>query len=241
VRYGIISDIHGNLEALETVIKELKAARIDSIFCAGDIVGYGANPKTCLDMIRDLKTVCVAGNHDWAVSGKFNPAGFNEVALRAVEWTRGQLTSEDLTYINSLGLVHKENGLTMVHGTLSEPEHFHYMVYLTDAEETMNLMDGFVCFIGHTHAPQIIVQEENEVKCLNELKVNMDPERKYLVNVGSVGQPRDGNPKAAYCIYDSENRSAEIRRTAYDVAKAQNKIIGAGLPEVLAERLAVGR
>jgi len=242
VRYGILSDIHGNIEALETVLGLYQDEGIESFLCVGDIVGYGADPKECLDMIRGLNAVCIAGNHDWAVSGKLNPVNFNPVAKEAVMWTQKQLSSDDMDFINNLGLIFKNDDLILVHGTLSEPEYFHYTFYMSEAVgRTFHLMDHNICFIGHTHVPQIIVQQDEAAPCLDMLKTQVIPTKKYIVNVGSVGQPRDGNPMAAYCIYDTETSMVEVKRAQYDIETAQQKILKAGLPAVLAERLAAGR
>ena len=241
MRYGILSDIHGNFEALQTVVGLYRDEHVENFLCLGDIVGYGANPKECIDMIRELKAICIAGNHDWAVSGKLDPVYFNSVAKEAVLWTQKQLSSEDMNFLNNLGLVFKNDDLILAHGTLNEPELFHYIFHLADATETFHLMDRSICFIGHTHAPNIIIQKEDRARCGEALKVNVDPRWKHIVNVGSVGQPRDRNPMATYSIYDTDTRIVEVKRTSYDIQTAQEKILKAGLPVFLAERLAVGR
>jgi len=241
MRYGILSDIHGNFEALQTVIDLIRDENVEHFLCLGDIIGYGANPKECLDIIRELKAICIAGNHDWAVSGKLDPAYFNLVAREAVSWTQNQLSSEDMDFLNNLGLIFKNDDLILAHGTLSEPELFHYMIHMSDATETFHLMDRPICFVGHTHAPNIIIQKEDEVQCDESLKVNVDSRWKHIVNVGSVGQPRDGNPMATYGIYDTDTHVVEVKRASYDVQTAQEKILKVGLPISLAERLAVGR
>ena len=241
MRYGILSDIHGNFEALQAVTDLCKEEGVKDILCLGDIVGYGANPKECLDIIRELKAVCIAGNHDWAVSGKLDPVYFNPVAKEAVSWTQNQLSSEDMDFLNNLGLIFKNDDLILAHGTLNDPELFHYMIHMSDATETFHLMDRPICFVGHTHAPNIIIQTEDEARCDEPLKVNVDQQRKHIVNVGSVGQPRDGNPMATYGIYDTDTRVVEVKRAPYDVQAAQDKILKVGLPVSLAERLTVGR
>ncbi len=241
MRYGILSDIHGNFEALKTVLDLYKEEGVENIFCLGDIVGYGANPKECLDIIRELKAICIAGNHDWAVSGKLDPVYFNPVAKEAVSWTQNQLSLRDIDFLNNLGLIFKNDHLILAHGTLNEPEMFRYMIHMSDATETFYLMDRPICFVGHTHAPNIIIQKEDETQCIETLKVNIDPQWKYIVNVGSVGQPRDRNPMAACSIYDTDTHVVEVKRVSYDIPTAQEKILKVGLPASLAERLAVGR
>jgi predicted phosphodiesterase len=240
MRYGILADIHGNLEALQTVFGLYKEESIEDFLCLGDIVGYGANPKECLDIIREMKAVCVAGNHDWAVSGRLDPAYFNPAAKEAVFWTQKQLSSKDIDFLKNLELIFKNDDLILAHGTLSEPEHFHYMLSMSQAYETFCLMDRNTCFIGHSHCPQIIIQGGEEIRCSDMLKAEVDSGHKYIINVGSVGQPRDGNSMAAYCVYDTEAHAVEVRRTPYDIKTAQKKILAAGLPVSLAARLAIG-
>jgi len=241
MRYGILSDIHGNFEALQTVVGLYRDESIENFLCLGDIVGYGANPRECIDIIRELKAVCIAGNHDWAVSEKLDPVYFNPVAKEAVSWTQKQLSSEDIDFLNNLGLVFKNDDLILAHGTLSEPEFFRYTIHMSDAMETFHLMDRPICFVGHSHAPNIFIQKGKEAQRVNTLKIKVDPECKYIINVGSVGQPRDGNPMAAYGIYDTDTRVVEVKRAPYDIQTAQEKILKVGLPASLAERLTIGR
>jgi predicted phosphodiesterase len=241
MRYGILSDIHSNLEALQTVVGLIKAEGVEEFLCVGDIVGYGANPKECLDIVRELNMACVAGNHDWAVSGRLIPVHFNPAAKKSVTWTQNHLFPEDIEFLNELGLIFKNDELIMVHGMLSEPECFRYMIYMSEVEETFRLMDRPLCFIGHSHVPRIILWRGDKAQCLDTFTVKVDPKYKYVINVGSVGQPRDGNPMAAYCIYDTDTRIVEVKRAAYDIQAAQNKIIEAGLPRSLAERLVYGQ
>lgn len=240
MRYGIVSDIHGNLEALQAVLDLCNGEGIEEFFCLGDIVGYGANPKECLHIVHGLKMTYVAGNHDWAVSGQLDPVYFNPVAKKAVYWTQKQLSSEGIGFLKRIPLVFANDDFILVHGTLCEPERFHYMMYSLQAAETFHLMDRDLCFIGHSHAPQIIIQQGEESWSSEALKIKVEPEHKYIINTGSVGQPRDGNPMAAYCVYDTDSRVIEIKRTPYDIQAAQEKILKSGLPVSLAERLAVG-
>lgn len=240
MRYGIFSDIHGNWEALQEVLQFYRKEGITDYICLGDTIGYGANPKECLDLIRGLNAVCVAGNHDWAVSGRLNYEDFHQSAKEAVDWTRSQLSGEDVAFLNHLPLIFKNDDFVAVHGTLSEPEYFHYMIYMSDARETFHLMERQVCFVGHSHVPQIIVQHGEKVVCSTKMNAEINPPDRYIVNVGSVGQPRDGNPKTSCCVYDTAARALHINRLTYDVQSAYAKILRAGLPEDLAERLLAG-
>jgi len=241
MRYGIIGDIHGNLEALETAVEACREEGVRAFFCIGDIVGYGANPKECIETVLKLKTVCVAGNHDWAVSGKVDTVAFNESARQAVQWTQNELSEKEKDFLKDLDLVFENEDFTLVHGTLNRPQSFVYLLDSSDAPDSFYLMSRSVCFVGHTHIPQILIQHEDKIQIAQSSRVELEEGSKYIINVGSIGQPRDGNPMAAYCIYDPDLQRIEIKRIAYDVKKAQEKIIQAGLPEVLAHRLAIGQ
>lgn len=223
MRYGIFADVHSNLEALTAVLEELQGQGVDRLLCAGDLVGYGADPSACLDRLRQAGVVAVAGNHDWAAAGKMPLEWFNEAASAAVEWTARQLGQEDQAYLRGLALVWKDPNVTLAHASLENPERFCYLFDSADAEPSLRLLSTPAGFIGHTHVPALFRSGD-----------------RMLVNVGSVGQPRDGDPRAAYCLYDSDNRQAQIRRVPYPVEKTQQKILKAGLPPFLARRLLVG-
>jgi len=223
MRYGIFSDIHSNLEALEAVLEALKKEKVDRYLCAGDIVGYAADPGECLKIIKGLNCPTVCGNHDWAVADMFDCSAFNDAARAAVEWTKVNLSGPEKDYLKGLPLVYEEEKITMVHGSLVRPEAFEYVFGGEAAAKTIELCKTDICFIGHTHQP---FEYHKGIKC--------------LVNVGSVGQPRDGDPKAAYCVFDSESGQVRIKRVEYDVRSAMKKILAAGLPEYLAMRLAEG-
>ena len=244
MRYALFGDIHGNLEALETVLAEYEREGVDQYICLGDIVGYGANPKECLDIVRELTgpdNLVVAGNHDHAICGKLNIDFFNSYARQAVLWTREQLSDSDIDYLYGLELTHKlDNVLTIVHGTLNFPEMFDYITTSYDAHLTLELLETPVCFLGHSHVPVTFFQGPT-VTFSMEPEIEIRADRKTLVNIGSVGQPRDENPQAAYALYDSEQQKVWVRRIDYDIEKAGKKIIAAGLPEILAERLKYGR
>jgi predicted phosphodiesterase len=242
MRYGVISDIHGNLEAFESALGVLSGERIDGYIFVGDVVGYGADPEACIKLLKSLEpAIAVAGNHEWGVLGKTDISYFNEQAAAAVLWTKRQLGPADNSYLESLPLVYEDEKLTVVHGTLNMPEEFYYMFDTEDAYVTLSKMNNAVCFVGHSHAPGIFASDHTKVDYIDAADVRVDSERKYIVNVGSIGQPRDGDARASFAIYDDEELTLEIRRAAYDVKKAQRKIISAGLPESLAARLAEGR
>ncbi len=240
MRYAILSDIHGNLEALEAVIADCKCQKVDTVLCAGDIIGYGTNPKECIEILQKYKVVCVAGNNDWAVSGRLDATHFTPDEKAAIMWTRDNLPFEYYNYLNALELILKNKDFILAHSTLHNPKDFHYMDDISKAPDTFYLMDNPVCFVGHTHVPKIFIQQGSNIFYSNGLDIEVNPTYKYVVNAGSVGQPRDGNPMASYCIYDTKMKMIENKRVRYDVAAAQQKILAAGLPEFLAQRLAVG-
>lgn len=241
MRYAILADIHSNLEALEAVLVALSSERIDTCLCAGDIIGYGADPKPCLNKVKALTNNIVSGNHESAVTGKFPLDDLVDNARDAVLWTRNVLTQADIDFLNNLALIYKNKDLTLVHASLDNPQDFYYIFRTHEAGETFDLLDTAVCFFGHTHRPHILVKRNIIISRLDGFKSEINPDYKYAVNVGSVGQPRDGDPRAAYCIYDTTENTVEIKRVPYDIETAQRKIIKAGLPRFLAERLAIGR
>lgn len=241
MRYAIISDIHSNLDALGQVMDDIKKQKVDRHLCLGDIIGYGAQPRECIQAVRDLDCLTIAGNHDWAALGKTNIDYFNTYAKEATLWTREQLADEDVTWLDSLPLVeHLPENFTLVHGTLYNPELFDYIQTSYDAYLSLQALDGKVCFLGHSHVPITFFQGEMISYTLSQ-EIPLGDGVKALVNVGSVGQPRDDNPKASYAIYDTDQQKVWIRRIAYDVEAAGKKIREVGLPEVLAERLKFGR
>ncbi len=241
MRYGIFSDIHANWEALESVLRAFKKENIDSYFCVGDVVGYGANPGECIKAVQDIRAVCVAGNHDWAVVNKTDIRYFNAMAKAAVEWTKRSLNKEERNFLEKLELVYRSDDFILVHGTLQEPQFFHYLIESIQAKEMFALMDRNVSFVGHSHMPGIFIEKGNRIQYTLSAEVTLESQSRYIVNVGSVGQPRDGNPKPSYCIFDTKEKTISIKRINYLIEEAQKKIIAAGLPVFLASRLAVGR
>ncbi len=240
MRYAILSDIHSNLEALQAVLEACQKERVEAFLCTGDIVGYGADPTECIDLIRQFKIQCVAGNHDWAVAGKFDLDYFHGVAKEAILWTREHINFDYLPFLDELKLIFKNSDLILAHGTLDAPSLFDYLKDIGHAVDTFEVMDRPVCFVGHTHVPSVFIQQKDKIFCLQKSSLKLEPNTKYIVNAGSVGQPRDGNPLSSFCLYDSDQETIEIRRVAYDIKKAQDKIIQAGLPSMLGYRLEFG-
>lgn len=237
MKYIIISDIHSNLEALEAVVRSFPPREDSKILCAGDIVGYGADPGPCIDMCRSMGLASVRGNHDAAVIDKTNIFFFNGSAVRAVLWTKKNLDPSGKDLLEGLPLVITGPDITVVHGTLHQPEEFLYMITESEAARTFKLLKGRICFVGHSHVPGVYSLKDGKIEYACAKRMKMDKDGKYIVNVGSVGQPRDSDNRACYCVYDTEAEEIEFRRIEYDIQKAHDKIIKAGLPSVLGERL----
>lgn len=242
MRYGLISDIHGNLEAFKAVLGALSKESIDEYLSIGDVIGYGADPGACIKLVTSLKIkALIAGNHDWAVLGLTDIEYFNELAKAAVIWTKRVLSQKELDFLKSFRLVYEEGDYTLVHGTLGSPEKFYYILNSFDAYLTIKLMKTAICFVGHSHIPGIFYIADDKVSYIVGPKIKIEHDKKYIVNVGSIGQPRDLDPRASYAIYDDEDSTVEIKRVEYDIKTAQGKILKAGLPEKLAYRLSEGR
>ena len=240
MRYAIIADIHGNLEAFQAVLEDSKREACSHYACLGDVVGYNANPKECLDIVRAMGMPCVKGNHDEYCSIESNLEGFNPHAAEAVNWTRQQLTDEDQQWLRDLKYLRLVANFSIVHATLDGPQRWGYVFDRLAAAASFTYQNTGVCFFGHTHVPVAFIRD-TVVRGGTYSKFKTEAGRKYFINVGSVGQPRDGVPKASYAIYDLEEGLIELRRLDYDIPTTQAKIRAAGLPERLAERLAVGK
>src|ERR1041384_2113828 len=235
MKFAIIADIHANLEAFQVVLEDIKAQKCTHTACLGDVVGYNANPKECLDIVRAMNIPVVKGNHDEYCSTDDPLDGFNPAAAEAVNWTRKQLTADDRQWLKDLKYLRMVTSFTIVHATLDVPQRWGYVFDKLAAAASFTYQNTAVCFFGHTHVPVAFIRD-SVVRGGSYSKFKVEPGRKYFVNVGSVGQPRDLNPKASYAVYDMEEGSIELRRLDYDIPKAQAKIRAAGLPEPLADR-----
>ncbi|HTH46885.1 MAG TPA: metallophosphoesterase family protein [Candidatus Limnocylindria bacterium] len=240
MRYAVIADIHANLDALQVVLEDIKQQKCTHVVCLGDVVGYGADPKACLDIIRDMNIPVVKGNHDEYIGVDENPDGFNDAAAEAVTWSRNQLTAADRQWLRDLKYFRLVANFSIVHATLDAPQRWGYVFEKLEAAASFTYQNTQVCFFGHTHVPVAFIRDTG-VRGGTYSKFRVEPGKKYFVNVGSVGQPRDRNPKAAYVVYDLAQQTIELRRLDYDIAAQQRKIRAAGLPERLAERLATGQ
>lgn len=240
LRYAIVSDVHGNLEALRAVLADA-APRADAVLCLGDTVGYGADPVACLETVAARARVVLGGNHEWAVAGRLDPRWFNPYARAAAEWTGEQLDEPHRAWLGALPLTSQVDGATLVHASPERPEAWDYVVSAAEGFAALDACATRWCFIGHSHLPGVwsvgpdgARHQPGAGDLVAEVGV------RYLVNVGSVGQPRDRDRRAAYAVWDAERGRVEIRRVVYDVAGARRKIVAAGLPRFLADRLAAG-
>ena len=239
--FAVLGDIHSNLDALNVVLEDCRSQGVTDFLCTGDVVGYNACPHECMDIIRELGCPVVVGNHDFYVASRQNLDDFNPAAAAVVEWTRRQLSEDELSWLRVLPFTRTQMGITLVHSTMDNPENFGYVFDNLQAEANFLNQKTPVCFHGHTHCPMIYEKSMNGVFRIDAQDFTLPMGRKYFINVGSVGQPRDGDPRATYVIFDPKERTVRYRRLAYDIEAAQERIRLAGLPERLAARLAVGQ
>jgi diadenosine tetraphosphatase ApaH/serine/threonine PP2A family protein phosphatase len=246
LRYLVISDIHGNWEALDSILQAAANDSVDQVLVLGDLVGYGASPNEVVRKVSELtsKKSVVRGNHDKAVAGIEETESFNSIARLAVEWTTRELSAENLDFVRALpmGPLKVAQGLVICHGSPFDEDE--YLFGLEDAERIFTRHVAQMTFFGHTHVPILLAADEERISVSmlegDAQTVEIDRSKRYLINPGSVGQPRDRDPRAAYLIYDTAERRIIWRRQEYDLEKAQRRILDAGLPEVLAYRLAAG-
>lgn len=241
MRIAIFGDIHSNLEALQAVLADAQSYQCTQFVCLGDIVGYNANPKECLDTIRALECPTVKGNHDELACMSSHPSNVSGLANEGIAYTRTQLTPDDVTWLDSLKFVRQVRDFTAVHATLDTPHKWGYVLNQLDAGASFSYQHTQVCFFGHTHVPRAYIRDHQVHTIEHWANIAVEPGKKYFLNVGSVGQPRDGDWRASYAIFHVKERRIELRRLDYDLAGAQRKIIEAGLPPRLATRLGEGR
>jgi predicted phosphodiesterase len=243
--YAVISDIHGNLEALEAVLGDVPD-RIDEIYCLGDVIGYGASPNECCELVRSYEMPVISGNHDLAVTDlSTDLAWFNPVAAAAIGWTREQLAPDNADFLRTRPRTLLREGTLFVHGSVRDPDE--YILNGAVARENLAVLtadypDVRLCFFGHTHV-KTVVPSPNGPSSGSHDTLDLSSGGPYLVNPGSVGQPRDGDTFASYVLAEDTEDVTQIvyRFVEYDVEKAQDKIRAAGLPGMLADRLALGR
>lgn len=239
MRIAVLSDIHGNLEALEAVIDDVERVGADAIWSLGDVVGYGPNPGACVEIVHARAAVSLMGNHDAAVAGLTVLDDFNEFARWAVEWTAPRLPAWQIEYLAALPYVHRAAGLICVHASPVEPERWHYIHGAADLDEPFAAFAERVCFVGHSHRPGSYALGAGQ-PASRSVAAEFRPGVRYLVNVGSVGQPRDRDPRASYALFEDATGHVEIRRVAYPVERTQQRMRAEGIPAFLVDRLAAG-
>jgi diadenosine tetraphosphatase ApaH/serine/threonine PP2A family protein phosphatase len=237
--------VHGNLEAVTAVLADAARVGAHVVVCLGDLVGYGADPAACIEQVGERAVAAVAGNHEHGVLGLMSLEWFNPVAKAAALWTRDRLDGDHGRYLRSLPLRSTFEEATLVHASPRHPEEWEYLVSAEDGFEVFGDFLTRVCFVGHSHRPDVWSlgssgPEYGGYRASQPATVRLEDGRRYLINVGSVGQPRDRDPRAAYAVWDRDDRTVAIRRIAYDHRRAAQKILGAGLPRRLADRLAHG-
>jgi len=232
MRIAVISDIHSNLPALLRTFEVIDQLSVDRVYCLGDIVGYGPSPNECVSAVQERCASVVKGNHDCGVIGELPLEHFNTYGQSAIRWTRKHITKKNAEYLSSLPLLRVMDDITLVHASPLHPEDWRYIFSWPDADRCFSAFSTCICFIGHTHIP-VIVGEDGSVNMFRKGK-------RFLINVGSIGQARDGNPRATFGLLDTESVSFEILRVAYDIEATASAILAARLPDYLAHRLFLG-
>ena len=243
MRYAILGDIHGNLGALDTVLADIEATGVDRILSVGDVVGYGAAPAACIDRLRERDAIVVKGNHDAACTGELEDLTFNRFARLALEWTRSQLGRQDQAWLRSLPLLVTLEHLELAHGSLDEPSRFEYVRTTGDAGPSLDSLKRPIGFVGHTHVPIALLRPTEaggRTAYAPELDVDLSESEASLVNVGSVGQPRDEDHRTGWVLYDAAAGLVRMVRLEYDIDREAARIREAGLPRVLGDRLYLG-
>ncbi|MGE3062737.1 MAG: metallophosphoesterase [bacterium] len=241
MKYLFLSDVHSNYDALESILKKADLISTDySVICVGDIVGYGAEPNECMERILKLTDNIVLGNHDAGVIGKADIRMFNYSAKEAIIWTREKLKRENLKKIYEFPYLLRENNFAVVHSSPSNPEYWNYIDSIYEAQDEFKVTDFHLIFIGHTHIPLVYCQKSETVRIMFDEKIECERNCRYIVNVGSVGQPRNQDNRACALFYDSDVNTLQYVKAEYDIKSAQRKILEAHLPKFLAERLERG-
>lgn len=242
MRYAIIADIHANLAAFDAVLDDTKQRKVNELWCLGDVVGYGPEPHECIELLRRFKFICVAGNHDWGAVGKLDIFEFNSDAATACRWTAQVLSAEDKAFLEKLPLIVEKEDFTLVHGSPRDPLR-EYVISLERAQENLTRFATQFCLVGHSHVPLVYRHgKSGDVSFSQIASDSILPlgESRLIINPGSVGQPRDGDPRASYAIYDGETRQVESYRVSYNIALTQKKMMAYNLPLRLAARLSYG-
>ena len=244
MKYAILADIHANLEAFTAVLDDIgEKGDIEEIWCLGDIAGYGPDPHRCIEILSQCKHVCIAGNHDMAAIGKADTTYFNPLAVAAINWTAAQLTEDDIRYLDGLPLTLQQGDFTLVHGSPMEPL-WEYIISTGIALRNFTYIETPYCLVGHSHVPMAFMKDKDTGCKPVALTLGIGlalGKNKMIINPGGVGQPRDGDPRASYAIYDDERQMVHLYRVEYNIEATQKKIMECGLPVMLASRLEAGR
>jgi predicted phosphodiesterase len=243
MRYAVLADIHSNITALKTVLKDIERhGGVDEIWCLGDIVGYGPDPRQCLEILRRQRHIAVAGNHDLAAAGKLALTSFNPDGAAAIDWTVSRLTSEDIGFLAALPTVIEKDDFTLVHGSPRDPV-WEYLHSISNVRENFVYFKTSYCLVGHCHLPQIFKHDTGTDCTFIPFTTGIGQvlsKSRLIINPGSVGQPRDGDPRASYAIYDSEAAVIRLFRVPYCIEDTQRRIMQYNLPVRLAIRLGNG-
>ncbi len=243
MRYAILSDIHSNLEALTAVLLRIRQLRTDRMLCLGDVVGYNANPNEVMDILKSEGAVCIKGNHDVVASGEREPDDFSPLAKEAILWTRERLSYDGVEFLKHLPSEMEIEDFFIFHGSIHDTDR--YIFDIQDVRDNFSMLDGLpgaprIGFFGHTHVKTAYSLYRGVIAIEASNHILIWDDKKYLINPGSVGQPRDRDPRASFCIYDTKERTVAFYRVEYDIRACGDKIVKAGLPLRLAERLEEG-
>lgn len=245
MRIAVISDIHANLQALEAVLKDISKQKVEKILCLGDIVGYNANPSECLALVRSKASNIIAGNHDYAIVGKTDITEFNDHAREAVRWTTEKLDISEKKFLSSLPLTMTIDDVFIAHGTPKEPEKWRYMMFVNEIglNEQFRAFSKQICFVGHTHVPAVYIKKSDGKNFDifypdREKTFELDERERYIVNIGSVGQPRDSDNRSCYVVLDKNMKKIFYRRVEYNIKKAAGSILASSMKAEIAEKLA---
>jgi len=242
LRYGIISDIHGNIEALTASLKSLESESIDEYVCLGDVVGYGANPEECVQIVKELVSCSILGNHDAAVGGRMDYSYYYDAARHALDWCKSQISEDSLAWLKERPYKKRVGMVEFTHGSPVQPEEFEYIFTREKAKELLPHYEDIadVTFIGHSHLTRSFALSKEEAYNVRGPEFTLRADHKYIITAGSVGQPRDYDPRSCCCIFDTETRVFRYVRTEYNIEAQMNKIIAAGLAYNFGARLLVG-
>jgi len=242
MKYGIFSDIHSNLSALEAVMASMDKAGVERRVCLGDLVGYCADADTCVQLVASKSDICLLGNHDSVALKRESATSFNQYARIAIEWTQTRLSKESVEFMKQLPYIVEEGELTFVHASPKSPADWYYIASLDEAVDAFDFFTTRACFVGHTHSPVIVAMSDDGTPVvIEDDSYTPDDGERLLINVGSVGQPRDRNPEACWCLLDSETLKVQFMRVAYDIGRTQETMRKQSFPTFLIQRIADGR